>query len=106
MAVVWLREYDGLVVELPDRHPLCIDAGRVATAADPEWCVLYSRSCGGALVPVALYSHLGVHVDDRGDLWGGFDDLFGRLGGSVEECIDHLRHDPPIPLQHLEVDTT
>ncbi len=100
-AVDILREYSGLTVASPDAtRDLWIDGQRAAVVADPEWCRAYAEHAQTSLIPVGGYSHMTLLVDPHGSFWGGYDSVFGRVAGSVEELIRVLLIDDPaaVPL--------
>jgi hypothetical protein len=93
-VVAFLEAFSGLrLVGAEPGRIIWVDGAEAATDSDPEWCAAYSAAIGRPLVPIGGYSHMTIFIDDRGEFWGGFDHLYGRLGGSLQDVIlDLLIH--------------
>ncbi|TCO19084.1 SUKH-3 immunity protein of toxin-antitoxin system [Kribbella steppae] len=90
-----LQEFSELVVCGDDRRQcLWFDGERALRGRDSAWSHAYSEDSGRVLLPVGEYSHMVVLVDEAGGLWGGFDDSYGWLAGSVVELVHGLFIDP------------
>lgn len=92
----FLREYSGLTISgHTNPNPIVIDGVTVARNADLGWCELYSDAIGSTLVPVGEYSNMVLYVDQGGEIWGGFDNDYGRGGSSLEEIVKGLFIEQP-----------
>ena len=81
----FLREYSGLRVSWETKSNPLVLGGRVAArGVDSSWCDAYSEALGFTLSPVGQYSNMTLYVDPNDDLWGGFDDDYGRLGSLLD----------------------
>lgn len=95
-AEAFLRECSRLTIHMPGKsHPLIFDGVVAARRAFVGWGEAYSAALGGLLVPVGEYSNLMFWIDEGGDIWATFDDLYGRAGSSLFEVVQGLFFEPP-----------
>lgn len=101
----FLSQYSGLQIAWESKSNPLILSGRVAArGVDSAWCDAYSAAIGLTLSPVGQYSNMTVYIDPTGELWGGFDDDYGRVG-SLLDVIRGTFLEPPTPFdRHLELD--
>lgn len=94
----FLSSYSGLAfdrAELID-STTWIDGEEAANELSHGWPEGYSAAAGKRLVPVGEYGPMMILVDaDSGDLWGGFDHEFGRLGATFAEALETMLWPPP-----------
>lgn len=102
-----LQEFSELVVWSNDgRQCLYFDGELALRGRDTAWSRAYSEDSGHNLLPVGEYSHAMILVDETGGLWGGFDDLYGKLADSVVDLVHHLfiersrKFDRQLPDEH------
>ena len=93
----FLRQYSGLEISgESSANPLVLSGRVAARGVDPGWCDAYARALGVVLSPVGQYSNMTVYIDQSGELWGGFDEDYGRIG-SLLDLIHETFIGPPKP---------
>ncbi len=94
----FLSEYSGLQISWETKsNPLTLGGRVAARGVDSTWGEAYSEALGVTLSPVGQYSNMTLYIDPAGDLWGGFDDLYGEVG-SLLDVIRETFLEPPRPL--------
>jgi hypothetical protein len=70
-----------------DRRVMRIDGWEAVRNADTGWCADYAEGIGRAVTPIGDYSHMTIMVDESGEFWGGFDDVYGSLGHTLLDLV-------------------
>ena len=91
----FLDEYSGLRVVFSQGGQLdCfwVDLEEAVRQTFSEWVKEYSERAGESLIPVGYSNsdHLLLLVGSDGSLFGGFDDLFERLGVGTDAGLDSI----------------
>lgn len=94
-AVEVLREYSGLTIcfDRPGGLDEAWFSGRLAsTMMASAWVEDYSLRAGIPLLPVgaAYTEHLVLLVGTDGSWYGGYDDVFGSLGGNFLDSLENI----------------
>lgn len=84
-ATGFLTEFSGLQIALETHgDPLVLSGRAAARGVDSRWCEAYSEALGLVLSPVGMHSNMTLYIDSEGDLWGGFDELYGQVGSLLD----------------------
>lgn len=93
--VVFLTEFSGLQIASETRDdPLVLSGRAAARGVDSGWCEAYSAALGLVLSPVGVHSNMTLYVDSNGDLWGGFDELYGQVGSLLDVIRETFLESP------------
>jgi hypothetical protein len=98
-AIAALREFSGLTVKRSDRSNGVLFGGvNAAQVAGSGWFERYNQAEGRVFTPIADYIPMMLMTDEAGGVWGGNEDDYGWLGGTVPEALDGtLFYDPAQP---------
>lgn len=93
----FMTEFAGLEVSSEDgTRTLEFDIERALVLTDSEWCEAYSEEIDRSVTPVACRgAHMTLLIDESGEFWANFDDLYGHKGKNILQAIELLLVDPP-----------
>lgn len=96
-----MAQFSGLVVSSDDgRRTVEFEIDHVLAVTGPGWCEAYGEEIGRLVTPVARHdAHMVLLIDESGEFWGAYDDLYGYMGKDIFQAIEWLLIDPPA--QHV-----
>ncbi|WP_255449065.1 SUKH-3 domain-containing protein [Cellulomonas sp. JZ18] len=93
----FMAQFSGLIVGSDDTdRTLDFEMDHVLVITGPGWCEAYGEEIGRLVTPVARHdSHMALLIDESGEFWGAYDDLFGYMGRDIVQVVERLLIDPP-----------